>query len=258
MRYLIKIGSALISKDNTIDLHWLSKKISEMSLLHTEGHQIIVITSGAVAAGMETRGLTKRPNDPLQLQLLSGQGQVKLIKYYKDLFMEKKIYISQILLTHHNFINNKETETIGAIIDIYLQDGVVPIINENDMVNKEELDGPKFFTDNDILAALVAINNKVDQAIILTDVDGVYDGDPKSDNNIEFIPRVNKIDDNILAMTRNGKSDLGLGGMSSKIKAAKMITEAGIETIIANGKYQIRDIISGKVPRTVFPAQKAL
>lgn len=252
MRYLIKIGSALISKQNTIDLHWLSRKISEVSLLHEQGHEIIIVTSGAVAAGMETRGIEKRPSDVLKLQLLSGQGQVKLIKYYKDLFMEKRIYISQILLTHHNFNDNRETSTISTIIDAYLKDRVIPVINENDMVNKEELEYQRLFTDNDILAALVAVHCKVDCVLLLTDVDGLFKNDPKSGIKSNLISDITQITPEIESMASSGKSDLGLGGMASKIQAAKKIIEHSIEVFIANGNYSISDIINLRVPSSRF------
>ncbi len=252
MRILVKIGSNLIIKENTIDLHWLSRKISEITALHNEGHQIIIVSSGAVAAGMETRGITERPTDPLTLQLLSGQGQVKLIKYYKDLFMEKKIYIAQILLTHHNFRDSKETDTVSQIIDAYLNDGTVPVINENDMVNKEELEYERLFTDNDILSALVAVHCNVDLMLLLTNVDGLYAENPDNGPEQKIIPVVHEITPEIENMAGTGKSPLGLGGMSSKIKAARMVAEKKIKTIIANGRYPIPDIISGKAPGTHF------
>jgi glutamate 5-kinase len=255
MRYLVKIGSALISKQNAIDLHWLSRKVSEIAVLHNAGNEIIVVSSGAVAAGMETRGLTKRPTDPLALQLLSGQGQVKLIKYYKDLFMEKKIYIAQILLTHHNFTDDRETSTVSTIIDAYLKDGVIPIINENDMVNKEELEYERSFTDNDILASLVAINSAVDRVLILTDVDGLHRKDPKTNVKSEIISIIPEITPEIEEMAREGKSDLGLGGMASKLQAAKMVSERSVELIIANGNYNLSDILGGKVPSSRFPGK---
>ncbi len=252
MRYLIKMGSALISKENTIDLHWLSKKIQEISRLHRRGDEIIIVSSGAVAAGMETRGLAKRPQDTLQLQLLAGQGQVKLTKYFKDLFMEKQIYIAQILLTHHNFVNRREVSTIRAILEAYVRDGVVPVINENDMINKEELDYQRSFTDNDILAGLVAKNLPVDCAVILTDVDGLFQGDPKAGNHTRVIPEIPEITDDIRHMASRGKSDLGLGGMASKIQAAEIVTSAGIDTIVANGRRPLPAILDGTAPRTLF------
>jgi len=209
----------------------------------------------AVAAGMETRGLTKRPQDTLKLQMLSGQGQVKLIKYFKDLFMEKQIYIAQVLLTHHNFTTPKEKKAIRDILHAYMDDGVIPIINENDMINKEELDYQRSFTDNDILAALVAVGIEADQAVILTDVDGLFAADPKKllhDENPQIIQEVDTITPEIRKMASQGKSDLGLGGMSSKVDAADIITKAGIDTIVANGLRPLNDIISGEAPRTLF------
>ncbi len=255
MKLLVKIGSALISRDHRIDHSWLKIKVDEISSLYREGVQPIIVSSGAVAAGMELRSMRHRPSDTVSLQMLSGMGQIRLSKYYKDLFKEKYIFTAQLLLTHHNFDNESEVATVTEIINRCLDEGVVPIINENDMVNKEEFDSEGTFTDNDILAAFVASSVKVDKALILTNVDGLYNSNPhKKDagGSPELIRRVDKIDESIVAMAASGKSDLGLGGMRSKIRAAEMITSAGIETIVANGNYSIIDILENKVPSTVF------
>lgn len=255
MKILIKIGSALISRSNRIAYEWLETKIDEIAGLHNTGDRIVLVSSGAVAAGMEIRGFTERPRDTLQLQLLSGQGQPKLIKYYKDLFKAKGIFVAQVLLTHHNFTTPREERTIVEILNAYIGDGVIPIINENDMVNKEELDYEPIFTDNDILAALVAKNLGVDLVVILTDVDGLYGGDPKDGNHTAVIETVEFIDDEVRAMAAKGKSSLGLGGMSSKVEAAAMITDQGTDTIVANGMYSLQDIIGNRVRRTLFKAR---
>ena len=255
MKVLIKIGSALISRNNRIDYKWLEKKVDEISALYREGIKPIIVSSGAVAAGMEIRSLRKRPADSVSLQMLSGMGQVRLSKYYKDLFKEKYIFTAQLLLTHHNFDSKSEVSAITGIINRCLDEGVVPIINENDMINKEEFDSEGTFTDNDILAAFVASAVKVDRAIILTNVDGLYAGNPNNDGNgkkPELIERVEKIDEKIKSMAADGKSDLGLGGMRSKVLAAEMITKSGIETVVANGNYSIIDIMENKVPFTLF------
>ena len=257
MRLLIKIGSALISRENRIDYKWLEKKVDEVSALYREGVQPIIVSSGAVAAGMEIRSMRKRPTDSVSLQMLSGMGQIRLSKYYKDLFKEKYIFTAQLLLTHHNFDRKSEVATITEIINRCLDEGVIPIINENDMVNKEEFDSEGNFTDNDILAAFVASAAKVDKALILTNVDGLYAGNPHSVNpddgkEPKLIRRVEKIDEMILEMAADGKSDLGLGGMRSKVLAAEKITRSGIETIVANGNYSIIDILENKVPSTLF------
>ena len=217
MKILIKIGSALISRENRIDYDWLQTKVNEIASLYREGLRPIIVSSGAVAAGMEIRSLRKRPADSVSLQMLSGMGQVRLSKYYKDLFKEKYIFTAQLLLTHHNFDNNSEVNTVTEIINRCLDEGVIPIINENDMINKEEFDSEGNFTDNDILAAFVASAAKVDKALILTNVDGLYAGDPHSNDGDsekkpELIRRVEHINDDIRAMVADGKSDLGLGG----------------------------------------------
>ena len=256
---LIKVGSALISRENRIDYEWLAAKVNEIAALYREGVRPIIVSSGAVAAGMEIKSLRKRPGDTVSLQMLSGMGQVRLSRYYKELFKEKYIFTAQILLTHHNFDNESEVETVTEILNKYLDEGVIPIINENDMVNKEEFDSEGNFTDNDILAAFVASAARVDKALILTNVDGLYAGDPNTGEGgrkPELIRRVDQIDEKILEMASNGKSELGLGGMRSKVLAADMITSRGIDTLVANGNYSIIDILEGRAPCTFFASRK--
>lgn len=255
MTVLVKIGSALISRGNRINYEWLQRKVDELAMLYREGHRILIVSSGAVAAGMELMGQRKRPADTLHQQMLAGMGQVRLSRYYKDLFKEKYIMTAQMLLTHHNFDTPDEVTTIVEILRAYLDEGVVPIVNENDMINKEELESEGAFTDNDILAAFVARTVGVDKALILTNVDGLYRSDPNGEHgDTDFIPRVDVIDDAIHSMAQLGKSDLGLGGMRSKIIAAEMMKEKGISTIIGNGAYPIPDLLEGKVRATTVTA----
>lgn len=251
MTILVKVGSALISEGPRIRFPWLAQKVWEIASLIDEGHRFLIVSSGAVAAGMEIQGITQRPRDVLELQLLSGIGQVRLMKYYKDLFKERGISVAQILLTHHNFASDRERDTITQIIGAYLEKKVVPVINENDMVDKEEFDYQKSFSDNDILAAIVAVNVRVDLAVLLTDVDGLYAADPKKNDEAEFIEEVPEVTAEIEAMAGEA-NPLGLGGMSSKISAVRRITEAGIPAIIASGRYPLEDVIHRRVPATSF------
>ena len=252
MRVLIKIGSALISSRNRIQYRWLKGKVQEIAALHREGNQIILVSSGAVAAGMEIEDLTERPRDTLQLQLLSGIGQIKLMKYYKDYFKLENVRVAQILLTHHNFSSRSEETTIRTIIEAYLQRGVIPIVNENDMINKEEVEFKPVFSDNDILAALVAVRARVDLLLILTDVDGLFRANPKQNAHVEFVDEVHRIDREIEAMAARESNPLGLGGMASKVQAAKSVSAEGITTIVANGRYALEDILQRRVRRTLF------
>jgi glutamate 5-kinase len=252
MKILIKIGSALISRNNRIDYDWMEQKVFEISRLADKGYQPIIVSSGAVAAGMQVQGLTDRPKDTLQLQMLSGIGQVKLIHSYRNFFRSCDKYIAQVLVTHHNFSSKKEVATVAGVIEKYLENGIIPVINENDLINKEELEYKASFPDNDILAALVAKGLNVDSAILLTDVDGLFDGDPKGDEKVNFLESVTSIDSSIKKMAETGKSSLGLGGMKSKIRSAEMITSVGIKTIIANGNYSLIDILEGRKRSTTF------
>jgi glutamate 5-kinase len=248
---LIKVGTALISEGSRIRLPWLAQKVWETASLHDEGHRFIIVSSGAVAAGMELQGLQERPADILELQLLSGIGQVRLMTYYKDFFGERGISVAQILLTHHNFSSDRERATITAIVDAYVKRGVVPVINENDMVDKEEFESRKVFAENDTLAALVAVNLSVDMAILLTDVDGLFVSDPKRDSSVEFIDEVSHVTPAIKGMAGNA-GELGLGGMTSKVEAARVISEAGIPAVIASGHYALTDIVHERVRATRF------
>jgi glutamate 5-kinase len=255
MRILIKIGSALISRGSRINYRWLHGKVREIAALAHAGEQVALVTSGAVAAGMEIRGLTKRPRETLQLQLLSGMGQIRLMKFYKDLFKRHGIQIAQVLLTHHNFSTQNEERTIREIMEAYLAQGTIPIVNENDMVNKEEVEAQPVFSDNDILAALVAVRLRAQRLLILTDVDGLYQANPKQNSHVALIEEVAEIDRRIEQMAARETNPLGLGGMASKVRAAKMAGEQGIETIVANGRYRLADILAHRVPRTVFRAR---
>jgi len=254
MRILIKIGSAITNKNNKFNYELIKTKVEEISRLHRENKEIIIVSSGAVACGMEAERLNQRPKDTLKLQLLSGEGQVILMKNYKELFEKESIRISQVLLTHHNFETEKEKETIVNILNAYLKQKIIPIINENDLINKEELEDNKLFPDNDILAALVAKEINADLAIILTDVNGLYRSNPKTNNNSELIEEVINIGENIKNMAQKDTNSLGLGGMYSKVIAAEMLTKSGINTIVANGNLKIKDILENKVKRTIFKA----
>lgn len=255
MRVLVKIGSALISDGPRVRFPWLAGKIWEMAELAENGHDFIIVSSGAVAAGMELQGLKERPTEVQELQLLSGIGQVRLMTYYKDLFREWGRSVAQVLLTHHNFASETERNTITQIIDAYMKRGVIPVVNENDMVDKEEFEYQKSFSDNDILAALVSINVRVDLTVLLTDVDGLYASDPKENESVRLIDEVAAVTPDIEAMAGNTGNALGLGGMRSKIAAARMLTEAGIPAVIASGRYALGDVLSQTAPATRFLAQ---
>ncbi len=254
MRICIKIGTALISRGNRLNYSWLKSKVREIAALQKQGNEIAMVSSGAVAAGMEVAGQTIRPTDTLELQMMSGMGQIRLMKYYRDYFKPEGIQVAQILLTHHNFATKSEEATIRQIMEAYIRAGVIPIVNENDMINKEEVEFKPVFTDNDILAALVAVRVKAELLLILTDVDGLYQGNPKQNREAKLVEEVELIDRSIEQMAAKESNPLGLGGMASKVQAAKIVASHGIATIVANGRYPLDHVLERKVPRTRFSA----
>ena len=252
MRLLIKIGTGVIGAGSQLNRPWLRGKIAEITTLIRRGDEVLLVSSGAVAAGMEVVGMTERPRDPLELQMLSGIGQIPLTHCYQELFREHEVQVAQVLLTHYSFDTPREERTIVQILDSYLSRGIVPVINENDLVNKEEFDFRGHFTDNDILAALIANSIKSDLAVILTDVDGLHAGGEHG----PLIPEVEQVDDNVRAHASREMSPLGLGGMLSKVEAAGMMTEQGIDVIVGNGGSALALLIDGSAPRTLFRAQR--
>jgi glutamate 5-kinase len=184
--------------------------------------------------------------------MLSGVGQIVLMNVYKELFERHGLHVAQVLLTHHSFAVKQEERTVRQIMNAYLADGVVPVVNENDLVNKEEFDYERMFTDNDILAALVSVAMAVDVAVLLTDVDGLYRQNPKLHKDAELIEQIETIDDSIRTMASAETNTVGLGGMRSKIRAAEMMTAHGIDVMVANGSLVLRDVLEGSARRTLF------
>lgn len=252
MRILIKIGTAVIGAGSQLNRDWLRGKVGEVAARRASGDEVLLVSSGAVAAGMEVAGRTERPTVSLELQMLSGIGQIPLANCYRELFSEHGVHVAQVLLTHYNFDTLREERTILRILDSLLSRSIIPVINENDLVDKEEFDFRGHFTDNDILAALVAVGTKPELAVILTNVDGLHAGG----ENGPLVPVVEHIDGDIRAHASKEVHPLGLGGMLSKVEAAKMMTAQGIDVIIGSGDESLDRLIEGSAPRTLFRGQR--
>ena len=259
MTRLIKIGSALISPSGRLDHVFLVSKCTEIAALLDAGDRVVLVSSGAVAAGMEVTDHSERPSETLELQLLAGIGQTRLMKYYRDYLGYYGRQTAQLLLTHHNFASSGEELTVSRLLEAYLERGIVPIINENDVVNKEELEHRGHFTDNDILAALVAERLHVDQALLLTNVDGLMRrrGDGNGGSTDTLVRTVETVTDEVKALAWGGPSAVGLGGMYSKVVAAERMTARGIEVIVGNGRLPLPTLIHKPDRRTVFLARTA-
>lgn len=253
-KMVIKIGSSsLTSKAGGLDKVSMKRFVNEVSSLIKRGMEVIIVTSGAIAAGLENLNIKKKPEDITLLQAAASIGQVELMRLYSNLFLTSGLKIGQILLTHEDTTRRKQYLNIKNTIKKLISLNIVPVINENDSVAVDEIK----FGDNDQLAALVAILAESDILIILTDIDGMYDKNPRIYNDAKLISYIDKINEDIEKAAGGIGSTYGIGGMESKIKAAKICSFSGIKTIIANSKRKniLNKIIAGEDVGTFFAPQ---
>ncbi|NQT67302.1 MAG: glutamate 5-kinase [Actinobacteria bacterium] len=253
-KMVIKIGSSsLTSKAGGLDKVSMKRFVNEVSSLIKRGMEVIVVTSGAIAAGLENLNIKKKPEDIILLQAAASIGQVELMRLYSNLFLTSGLKIGQILLTHEDTTRRKQYLNIKNTIKKLISLNIVPVINENDSVAVDEIK----FGDNDELAALVAILAESDILIILTDIDGMYDKNPRIYSDAKLISYIDKINEDIEKAAGGIGSTYGIGGMESKIKAAKICSFSGIKTIIANSKRKniLNKIIADEDVGTFFAPQ---
>ncbi len=228
MRIVIKVGTSLIAPGGQIDANLLRAVIDQFDLSKNE---YLIVTSGAIAAGMSGLGLAKRPNDVPGMQACAAVGQSKLMHTYERLFFGKKV-VAQLLLSSDDFTSPIRYRNLQNALAELLSLGVVPIVNENDSVSVRELVGA--FGDNDELSSLLATAVKADWLLLLTDVDGFFK--PNGRKKKQLVRLVKKLTPALEAQC-NGKSTLGRGGMISKLRAAKLASEAGVHVAIVNGRH---------------------
>lgn len=250
-RIVVKIGTNVITNSNgMLDLDIMKKLVVQIAQIKNRGKDVLIITSGAIGSGMKELNLNSKPKDVTMQQVCASIGQHILMSNYQSLFNKHNIKVAQILLTYDAFSNKKTYYNLRNSMNKLLYLGVIPIINENDPISIDEI-GPSF-GDNDILSALIASKMGADLLVILTDVDGLFDRNPNHKNAI-LIKEVKNIDKKIESMS--GKSSkLGLGGMQTKIKAAKIATKAGTTVVIANGRTQniLIKVLNNKPIGTIF------
>ncbi|MBU2563064.1 MAG: glutamate 5-kinase [Actinobacteria bacterium] len=253
-KMVIKIGSSsLTSKAGGLDKVSMKRFVNEVSSLIKRGMEVIIVTSGAIAAGLENLNIKKKSEDITLLQAAASIGQVELMRLYSNFFLTSGLKIGQILLTHEDTTRRKQYLNIKNTIKKLISLNIVPVINENDSVAVDEIK----FGDNDELAALVAILAESDILIILTDIDGMYDKNPRIYSDAKLISYIDKINEDIEKAAGGIGSTYGIGGMESKIKAAKICSFSGIKTIIANSKRKniLNKIIAGEDVGTFFAPQ---
>ena len=255
MRIVIKIGtSTLTHKSGRENIRRIEELCKTVSDIKNAGEEVILVSSGAIGMGVGKLNLGERPRDIAGKQACAAVGQCELMYIYDKQFSAYNHTVAQILLTAPDLKNEDRHEKFKNTMSKLLELGAIPIINENDTVATEEI----VFGDNDTLAALVAESVCADLLILLSDIDGLYTADPHSDENARLIPEVRELTEEIMSLGGGAGSSLGTGGMETKLRAAKIATEAGCDMIIANGADPkiLYDITEGRSVGTRFYSNK--
>ena len=251
---VVKIGTRLLTGGTqNLDMAVMSNLVAQVALLHKQGVEPIIVSSGAIASGRQKLELTRAIKDVPLKQVLAAVGQSRLMNTYEWLFDKHDITVAQALLTKADLADRagylNARNTLLALLEL----GVICIVNENDVISIDEIKEAKF-GDNDNLSAMVANLVDADLLIILTDTDGLYTADPNRDSGAQLIPEVEKINAKIVRLGAINEDKIGTGGMITKIEAARMATSSGVEVVIANGKVEnvIVRLASGEALGTRF------
>ncbi len=232
MRIVVKVGtSTLTYSTGHLNIRRVESLCKVLSDLKNAGHEIILVSSGAIGMGVGKLGLAKRPDDIQTKQAAAAVGQCELMYTYDRLFSEYHHTVAQILLTAEDVMSDVRRVHFQNTLFRLLELRALPIVNENDTIGTDEI----LVGDNDTLAAIVATNAKADLLVLLSDINGLYTADPRKDPNAQLVHMVPAVTDEVLALAGGAGSAQGTGGMITKLRAAQMMTESGADMVIANG-----------------------
>lgn len=257
-RIVVKIGtSSLMHANGKLNLQAIDQLSYTLTGLVNEGKQVILVSSGAIGAGMGQLGLTTRPEEIPKQQALASIGQSELMTVYQQRFATYGQKISQVLLTHDVLDYPQSREYVHNTIEQLLDWGIIPVVNENDTVAVDELDHRTTFGDNDQLSAIVAVRSHADLLIMLSDIDGFYTGNPHKDPHAQLIKELHQVTDDSLKRAGGAGTVFGTGGMATKLKAAANILNHNQMMILANGANPsiIFNIMNGEEIGTLFIAE---
>ncbi len=255
MRIVVKVGtSTLAHATGRLNIRHVEELVKVLSDLKNAGHQIILVSSGAIGMGVGKLNLPGKPSDMPSKQAAAAVGQCELMYTYDKLFLQYSHTVAQVLLTGEDVDHPERRENFENTMERLLELGALPVINENDTIATAEIK----VGDNDTLGAIVACCVKADLLVLLSDIEGLYTADPRKDPDAKLIPTVEEVTPEIEALAGGVGSSLGTGGMATKLRAAKMVTAMGCDMVITNGEHPERlyDIAEGKDVGTRFIAKK--
>ena len=251
-RIVVKVGtSTLTHKTGRLNIRRVEQLVKTLADLYNAGHEVILVSSGAIGLGMGKLGLRERPKDTKGKQACAAVGQCELMYMYDNLFSNYSITVAQLLLTKYILLEDRRTNVENSL-ETLLSMGVIPVFNENYTVAIDELELE--VGENDSLAAIVATIAKADLFIMMSDIDGLFDKDPNSSDDAQMIPVVQEITDEIRGVAGGVTTNVGTGGMRTKIRAVEIAFEAGIDVVLMNGKTpkKLYDLFEDKPVGTLF------
>ncbi len=260
MRIVVKVGtSTLAHATGRLNIQRMERLCRVLSDLKNAGHEIILVSSGAIGMGVGKLNLPGRPADMPSKQAAAAVGQCELMYTYDKQFTEYSHTVAQLLLTGEDIKSEQRSRNVRSTLSRLLELGALPIINENDAVATDEIGVENTIGENDSLSAIVAAAIGADLLVLLSDIDGLYDKDPRRHPDARLIPTVERVDDELFALAEDSSTGLGPGGMITKLRAAAIATEAGCEMVIANGSKPevLYDIAAGRPAGTRFLTGRA-
>ena len=259
-RIVVKVGTSTLTNDmGKSDLRTFDKLACVLSDISNMGYEVILVSSGAIAVGTNKLKMKERPKTMRLKQAAAAVGQCSIMFLYDKFFGDYDKTIAQILLNAEDIEEEEKKENLINTFNSLLEMGVIPIVNENDSVSYKEIESEeRLFGDNDMLSAVSAVLCRAGKLVILSDIDGLYDSDPRLHPNAKLISRIDEINDEVYSLAGGAGSRRGTGGMRTKLQAASLATANGIDTVITNGKdpAALYDIIGGKSVGTLFTGRK--
>ena len=258
-RIVVKVGTSTLTNDaGKSDLRTTDRLVCVLSDIHNMGYEVVLVSSGAIAVGRNKLNMTSKPDSMRMKQAAAAVGQCSLMYLYDKFFGDYDKTVAQILLNAEDIEQEEKKENLINTFNALLEMGVIPIVNENDSVSYKEIESEdRLFGDNDMLSAVVAVLCRARHLVILSDIDGFYDHDPRLYPNAKLIEQIDTIDDSVYALAGGAGSRRGTGGMRTKLQAAALATSQGTDTIVTNGKHPeaLYDIVKGLHAGTLFPGK---
>lgn len=259
-RIVVKVGtSTLTNRDGKSDLRNMEKLARVLADVHNLGNEVVLVSSGAIAVGSNKMRLAEPPSDLRMKQAAAAVGQCENMFLYDKFFGYYDKTVAQILLNAEDITQEEKKENLSNTIETLLEQDIIPIVNENDSVSYTEIESEeKLFSDNDVLSSVVAVLCRADLLVILSDIDGFYDKDPRLFKDAQLLHRIEEIDESTYKLAGGAGSRRGTGGMRTKIQAAELATSQGTPTLITNGNRPevLYDIVEGKKVGTLFAVRK--